>query len=391
VAERICDLADLRRRLHRIPELGLRLPETQQALLSALRPLPIEWQVGSELSSIVGVLEGGLDGPTVLLRADMDALPVREQTGLEFASANGNMHACGHDLHMTALVGAARLLAERRDRLAGRVVFCFQPGEEGHDGARKMITGGLFDVTGERPVAAYGLHVFSYRPYGVFSTRGGSLMAGLDVFDIEVCGRGGHAARPQDARDPIVVGSELVLALQSYVTRRVGVADPAVVTVGSFNAGAAANVIPDSARLRVSARSLSRQVSTQLQAELPKLAESIAAAHGLSARVTRREVAGPTVNHAGEAAFAGRTVREVLGEERFAEVTFPEMVAEDFGYILDEIPGAFLFLGACPEGADPGRAAANHSSRAIFDDGVLGDAAVLLAELATGRLDGVRA
>src|SRR3954470_14819127 len=238
---------DLRRRLHRQPEIGLHLPRTQATILDALTGLPIEVTTGKSTSSVVGVLRGARPGPTYLLRADLDALPVQEDTGLPFASEiPGAMHACGHDTHMAMLLGAARLLAERRDLLIGQVVVMVQPGEEGSHGARYMLEEGLLDVVPEAPVSgAFALHISSTLESGSVNVRPGPMMAAADQWKIVVHGRGGHASEPHAAADPIPVAAEIVLALQSMVTRRVDVFDPAVVTVAHIEAGSTNNVIPD--------------------------------------------------------------------------------------------------------------------------------------------------
>src|SRR3954452_1832099 len=240
---------DLRRRLHRQPEIGLQLPRTQATVHEALGDLPIEVDTGRRVSSVVGVLRGGRPGPTYLLRADMDALPVQEDTGLPFASeVPGVMHACGHDTHVAMLLGAARLLAERRDQLAGQVVFMLQPGEEGHHGARFMLEEGLLEVVPEAPVSgAFALHISTMWRSGTINVRPGPMMASADQWTITVHGRGGHASTPHLAADPVPVAAEIILALQSMITRRTAVFDPAVVTVGHLEAGTTDNVIPATA------------------------------------------------------------------------------------------------------------------------------------------------
>jgi amidohydrolase len=243
------EMTELRRAIHREPEIGLHLPKTQQKILSALDGLPLEISTGTELSSVTAVLRGGKPGPAVLLRGDMDALPITEATGLPFASRHdGAMHACGHDLHVAMLAGAAKVLSARQADLTGDVVFMFQPGEEGYAGARSMIGEGVLDAAGPRVVGAYGLHVSSTKlPFGVFSTRPGPMLAAADQIFVTVHGRGGHASQPHRAADPIPAACEMVIALQTMVTRKFDVFDPVVVTVGSFHAGTADNIIPDSA------------------------------------------------------------------------------------------------------------------------------------------------
>jgi amidohydrolase len=324
----------------------------------------------------------------VLLRGDMDALPVTEETQLPYASViPGAMHACGHDLHTAMLAGAARLLSARQADLPGTVVFMFQPGEEGYAGARHMISEGVLEAAGERPVAAFGLHVSSnWLPGGVFSTRGGPMLAAADQITVTVHGRGGHASTPHEAADPIVVACEMVTALQTLVTRKFDVFDPVVITVGSFHAGTTDNVIPDQAKFLATARSFSRKSRGALAELVPRLIGDIARAHGLTAEADYAAEYPVTVNDAAEARFATETIAAVFGAERGETAEFPITGAEDFSFVLEQVPGAFVMLGACPPGEDPETAPTNHSPVAVFDDAVLADGAALYAELALRRL-----
>jgi amidohydrolase len=384
------DMARLRRAIHAEPEIGLDLPLTQQKVLAALDGLPLEVTTGTELSSVTAVLRGtrGSGGPVVLLRGDMDALPVTERTGLDFASTlDGAMHACGHDLHTAMLAGAARLLSARRDELAGSVVFMFQPGEEGYAGARYMIEEGVLDAAGERAAAAYALHVTSAQlPCGVFSTRPGSMMAAAEVLDVTVRGHGGHGSQPHHAADPIPVACEIVMALQAMVTRKFDIFDPVVITVGSFHAGTTDNVIPDSAHFLATVRSFSPASRERVRDAALRVVRDIASAHGLSATAEFTNSYPVTVNDQAEAQFAADVVAGVLGERRYVGQANPQAGAEDFSYVLEQVPGAFVMLGACPPGADPATAPFNHSADAVFDDAVLSDGAALYAELALRRL-----
>jgi amidohydrolase len=380
------DLVSLRRDLHRIPEIGLHLPRTQERVLAALDGLGLEVSLGKNLSSITGVLRGGKPGGTVLLRGDMDALPVTEATGEEFTSTlDGAMHACGHDLHTAGLVGAARLLAARRADLPGDVVFMFQPGEEGWDGAGHMIEEGVLTASGKHVDAAYGLHV-SAASYvkGQFTARPGTLMAASGALAVRVLGEGGHGSSPHDARDPIPAACEMVTALQTMVTRSFDVFDPVVVTVGTFHAGTRRNIIPDDASFEATLRSFSPEVAERVGERAVRVCRGIAAAHGLDIDVTYEPEYPATVNDAGAYDFVADTIRDVFGEERFTEMAEPITGSEDFSRVLERVPGAYLFLGACP--TDPATAPDNHSPRARFDDSVLGDGAALLAELAVRRL-----
>ena len=388
-AEIADELAHLRRAIHAEPEIGLHLPLTQAKIVAALDGLPLEVTLGSALSSVTAVLRGGAgQGRVVLLRADMDALPVTERTGLDFTSRiDGAMHACGHDLHSAMLVGAARLLSGRRADLPGSVVFMFQPGEEGHGGARFMIEEGVLDAAGERAAAAYALHVASAElRAGVFSTREGPMMAAADALNIAVHGRGGHGAQPHHAADPIPAACEIVTALQVLVTRNFDIFDPVVITVGSFHAGTTNNVIPDEARLQVTIRSFSPASRAMVREAVVRLVHDIAAAHGLTATAEFEGAYPVTVNDQREARFAADVVADLLGENRFLRQPNPMPGAEDFSYILDRVPGAFVMLGACPPPVDPATAPFNHSAFAVFDDTVLADGAALFAELAVRRL-----
>ncbi|WP_214105111.1 M20 metallopeptidase family protein [Acrocarpospora catenulata] len=385
------ELVRLRHALHEEPELGLNLPRTQEKVLAALDGLPLEVTTGTALSSVTAVLRGGSPGPTVLLRGDMDALPVQERVPVDYRSRiNGVMHACGHDLHTAMLVGAAHLLAADRDRLAGNVVFMFQPGEEGFEGAKIMIEEGVLTASGTLPVAAYGMHVFSTRvPRGLFLTRPGPILAAADTFRVTVRGRGGHGSTPHRALDPIQVGCEIVTQLQTYVTRTFDVFDPVVITVGQFHAGTTDNVIPDTAYFEATVRSFSGATRERVKAGIRQLAEGVAAAHGLTADCSFGIGYPVTVNNGAEAEFAAETVRETFGEERYLTMPQPATGSEDFSYVLNEVPGAYLILGACAPGRDPASAPTNHSAEAAFDDAVLADGATLLAALATRRLAAV--
>lgn len=379
------DLVSLRRDIHREPEVGLHLPRTQQKILDALDGLGLEITTGKSLSSVTAVLRGGEDGPSVLLRGDMDALPVQELTDLEYASTNGAMHACGHDLHVAGLVGAARLLAAQQRDISGNVIFMFQPGEEGDGGAGLMIEEGVLEAAGEKPVAAYGVHVRP-GPLGVFRTRPGTLMAGANELRITVHGSGGHGSQPHNALDPVPALVEIAAALQVMATRKFSVFDPIVLTVTQLEAGRAINVIPDTARLGASVRTLSAESVDRLIVETKALADGIAAAHGCTAEVSFEILYPMTENDPSRTFEAIRELRELFGEERVIQSRDPLMGSEDFSLVLQKIPGAFLFLGATPPEVDPETAAWNHSPRVLFDDSVLADQAAALAQLAFNRL-----
>ena len=375
------EVVELRRTLHRHPELGLDLPRTQAAVLDALDGLGLELTVGERISSVVADLDGGRPGPTILLRGDMDALPMPEDTGLEFASTVDNtMHACGHDAHTAMLVGAARLLAARRDELAGRVRFMFQPGEEGSGGAALMMDDGVLDgVDG-----AFAIHVAPNVPAGIVAWKPGAAMASADEIEIVVTGRGGHASTPQWAADPVPATCELVLALQSMVTRTVDVFDPAVLTVAQVTAGTTHNVIPESARLYGTLRAVSERTRRAVWERLRVVADGVAAAHGCTAQVDIVQGYPVTTNDATFARFAAGVVDDHLGPGRSYQMPSPVMGAEDFSYVLQQVPGAMVFLGVCPpEHADPFSAPACHSNRMVLHEDVMADGMALHAAVAT--------
>ncbi len=375
----------LRRALHRRPELGLTLPRTREAVLRALADLPLQVHLGRSVTSVVAVLEGAHTGPTVLLRGDMDALPLHEDTGLDFASeVDGVMHACGHDTHVAMLASAARVLADHRDELAGRVLFMFQPGEEGFHGARYMIEEGLLDEDGPAgcPDAAYALHVSSTVPTGELQTRTGPVMAAADVVRVTVTGRGGHASAPHDALDPVPAAAAMVGALQTALTRRVDAHHPVVLTVGHIMAGTTNNIIPETAFLEGTLRTLAEPVRARMLEEVERVCTHTALAYGCAARVEIQSGYPVTVNDAQAVAAVRALGADLLGPKRIVEMAAPIMGAEDFSYVLSEVPGALAFLGACPPGVDPMTAPPNHSNRVVFDEAAMADGVALYAGLA---------
>ncbi len=378
-------LIDLRRRIHRQPELGLELPATQRQILEALDGLPLAVETGTRATSVVATLTGGRPGPTVLLRADMDALPLKEDTGLDFASeVPGAMHACGHDAHVAMLVGAARLLAARRSELPGRVLFMFQPGEEGHFGARVMLEEGLLDRP-DPPCAAFAIHAVPLLRAGTVATRPSAILASNDDFAVRIRGRGGHASMPHDALDPIPITCEIVQALQSYVTRRVNVFEPAVVSVSHITAGTTFNVIPEVATMRGTIRTISERTRKQVVGDLRGLVEGIAAAHGASAELQLWEGYPVTANDEDFARFTLDVARGLLGERNATELPNAFMGAEDFSYVLDRLPGAMVFLGVRPDGVK--RPAPNHSNRMVLDEGAMAAGAAMHAAVALTWLE----
>ena len=371
------DTIGLRRALHREPELGLDLPKTKLRLLDALAPLGLRIRESERTSGIMALLDTGRPGPTVLLRGDMDALPMTEATELPFRSAQpGRMHACGHDGHSAMVLGAARALTAARDRLKGRILFMFQPGEEGWHGARIMIEEGLLDDPA--PDLAYALHVWPTLARGKVMGRAGTLLAAHDTFEIEIIGRGGHGSMPHDALDPVPIACEAVLALQSAVTRRFSVADPAVVSICSIAGGTTDNVIPGKVVLKGTLRALSLKTRDKARAVVEQVFGGVAAAHGAEAAIRLKPGFPPTIC-APEAVDRARTVTaRLFGDEAWVDMAFPTMGAEDFSYVLQKLPGAMLLLGIGSEGADQPL----HSDRFILDESMLANGVALLCGLA---------
>ncbi|MYD04524.1 MAG: amidohydrolase [Acidimicrobiia bacterium] len=380
------DIVELRRELHRFPERGNHLPKTRQILLEALEGLPLDLKLHETTSGVVAVLPGDPEGRVILLRADMDALPLTEETGLEFASRHdGFMHACGHDLHTAMLVGAARLLSSMREQIPGTVLFMFQPGEEGFAGARFMLEEGLLDTAGRRPSGAFALHVNTWTPTGVLMHRKGAQLASDDRVVITVRGKGGHASAPYLSYDPIPVAAEIVLATQTAITRRINVFDPGVITFASVEAGTTHNVIPETARLEGTIRAISDSTREQLHALLRRIAPGVAAAHGVEAEVEIVRGYPVTVNDPEHTDRVDSVARRVLGDQAVRWLEAPIMGSEDWGYVLQEVPGTMSFLGACPPDRNPLQAPGLHSNRIILDEaampyGIALHAAMVLAE-----------
>ena len=382
------ELVALRQKIHQEPEIGLDLPKTQAKIVAALDGLGLEVSTGKSLTSVTAVLRGANSEKTVLLRADMDALPVTELTDVAFKSQiDGAMHACGHDLHVSMLIGAAKLLSKNKAKLNGDVVFMFQPGEEGFDGAGHMIQEGVLTASGRKADATYGIHVMSSAiPAGTFTTKGGTMMASSDELHVTVIGKGGHGSQPHTAKDPIPVAAEMVSALQLLITRSFSAFDPVVITVGQFHAGTKANIIPDTAEFQATIRTFSAESRSRIQVEAVRLCRSIAEGYGLTADVEIVEQYPVTANNDAHAQFVGKVAVDLFGGEAFIEMPTPIAGAEDYSRVLEEVPGSYVFLGASVD-EDVTASDVNHSPRAKFDDAVLYRGAALLSELAVRSLN----
>jgi amidohydrolase len=341
------DLVRLRTELHQDPEVGLDLPRTQEKVLRELDGLGLEISTGTNTTSVTAVLRGGArneaDPKTVLLRADMDALPLTEETGLPFASkVPGVMHACGHDGHTAILLGAARLLQERREKLAGTIKLCFQPAEEGSGGALAMIEAG---VLGNPKVdAVFGLHLAQWMPVGKVAARPGAIHAAPARFDVRVQGRGGHAAMPDTAIDTVLVAAEIVVALNRIVSREVRPIDPAVITVATNIAGTTYNIIPDTAVLKGTIRAFDDALRARLAKRVEEVATGIAAAFGATAEVEIGLGPPPVVNDAAMADVVRAAAAEVVGAENVVDGD-PTAGADDVAELLTRAPGCYFWVG----------------------------------------------
>jgi amidohydrolase len=367
------DAVALRRRIHAKPELGLNLPLTTAAVLDALQGCVVEIARGKSTSGLVvslsGTKPGAQSGRTILLRGDMDALPMPEETGLAFASEiSGRMHACGHDAHTAMLVQAVHLLHRHRDQLAGTVKFMFQPGEEGYAGARLMIQEGLLDAD-PKPDAAFALHIHPVVKAGAIMGKPGPILASADTWTITVKGRGGHASMPHHAIDPVPVAFEIGLALNAMVTRRIDVFDPVVVTCAKLNAGTANNVIPETAEMGGTLRATSEDARERAHEGIRRIATNIAAAHLCEANVKINRGYPVTINDPGFVDFARGVASDLIGAENYIDSPAPLMGAEDFSYVLQRMPGCMMFLGVMPEGHEGhDHIAPCHSNRMMLNE-----------------------
>lgn len=375
-----------RRDIHQNPELGNREVRTAKLVADHLRAIGLEdVRTGIATTGVTAVLRGGKPGPRIALRADMDALPVTERTGLPFASKatgvfNGEtvgvMHACGHDAHVGILMGVAEALAARKDELAGEVLFIFQPAEEGppdgeDGGAEEMLKQGIFDDF--KPEAVFGLHVFSTLNAGQVGWRSGPTMAASDRFNIVIKGRQTHGSRPWGGVDPIVAAADVIGTAQTIVSRRQNISkQPVVVTFGAIKGGVRFNIIPDEVELVGTIRTFDEGMRQQVFADLKNVAEKVAAAHGATAIAQVPDTKGNpvTVNHPALTARLVPSLEKALGAANVVEMDL-NMGAEDFSYYAREVPGFFFFVGATPPGQDPLKAPSNHSPEFFLDEQAL--------------------
>jgi amidohydrolase len=381
------DLVGIRRRIHRRPEVGLDLPETQAVVVAELEKLGLQARTGDGLSSVTAVIAPDRPGRTVLLRADMDALPLTEDTGLEFASEiEGRMHACGHDTHVAMLLGSARLLVDRYradpTSLPGPVMVMFQPGEEGYFGARVMLEEGLLGDLDTAAARGFAVHIIALYPSGEIHLRPGALLASADNVFITIRGRGGHASAPHLAADPIPVAAEIILALQTAITRSVDVFDPAVLTIAKVSAGMTHNIIPETAELVGTFRCVSERRRADMRELVRRVVSGVAAAHRVEADVEIQELYPVTVNDAGVFEKVRALAVDLLGDDDVETMPAPIMGAEDWSYVLQRIPGVMALLGGRPRDRELAGYPQNHSNLVVFDEAALAVGAALYAKVA---------
>jgi hippurate hydrolase len=374
------DIVALRRDIHREPEIGFETEKTAEKVLDALDGLPLEIQTGVAENGVVATLKGEGDGPTVALRADMDALPIHEETGLPFASEeDGKMHACGHDGHTSMLVGAARVLSQDHlhERLNGTVKFIFQPAEEGYAGGQVMVEEGV----AEDVSSIFALHLWPGLPFGRVGTKAGPIMAAADAFEMTVRGQGGHGAMPHLAADAVVIGAHIVTALQTLISREVSPVDPAVLTIGEIEAGFAFNIIPETAYLGGTVRTLNPGLREKMPERIEALARGIAQGMRGEIELDYRFSYPVTSNDADMARLVLNVVGELFGEENAVELDNPSMGGEDFAFFLEKVSGAFIWLGV-------GDVSGLHTAQFSFDEKILPQGSALLAALALESLSG---
>jgi amidohydrolase len=357
------DAIQTRRRIHRNPELGFEETDTAALVSDKLRSWGLDVKEGVAQTGVVGLLEGSRDGPTVLLRADMDALPIQEETNLPFQSENsGVMHACGHDAHTSINLHVARILSEQRD-FPGRIKFIFQPAEEGPGGAKPMIEEGVL----ENPEvdAAFGIHVWNPLEVGTIGVRPGPLMSCADKFTVTVEGEGGHGASPHEAHDPIVCASQMVTALQTIASRETDPLSPIVVTVGKIEGGTRFNVIPDRVQFEGTVRTYDRDYRKTIPDRIERICQNTAEAMNCDANLDYEYYYPPTINHEAEADLVRETAEGIVGPDN-VESDCRTLGGEDFAFFLEEVPGCFVFVGS--SNPDEGITAPHHSANFNIDE-----------------------
>ncbi|MGV8937527.1 MAG: M20 aminoacylase family protein [Allorhizobium sp.] len=365
ISNDMAEVTAIRHHLHENPEIGLSEFNTSDYVAAKLEALGYEVTRGLATTGIVATLRNGTSTKSVGIRADFDALPIVEETGVAYASKNaGLMHACGHDGHTAMLLGAAKIIADRRN-FDGVLHLIFQPAEENFGGAKIMMDDGLFE---RFPCdAVFALHNEPGVPFGQFALREGPIMAAVDECKITVNGRGGHGAEPQDTLDPIVCGASIIMALQTIISRNIHPIDPSVITVGGFHAGVASNVIPERAEMVLSIRSFDPKVRDQLENRIRMIAEGQASSYGMGVTIDYQRGYNATINHKAETDFLRDLAVRFAGADKVVDMARPTMGSEDFAYMLEKRPGSYFFLGTAKTDSDPPL----HHPRYDFNDDIL--------------------
>ena len=376
------EIIAFRRDFHRHPELGMQEVRTSSIVAQRLRELGLSVTTGVATTGVVGLLRGQAESPVVLLRFDMDALPIKEDTGVDYASENpGIMHACGHDSHMAVGLSVAKLLAAKRDEIPGTVKFVFQPAEEGGGGAREMVAAGVLEDP--KPDFALGMHVWNEKPVGWYGLKPGPIMAGAAQFTVTLTGKGGHAASPQNTADPVVALAQIITALQTITSRNVSPLESAVVSVSTVNAGSAFNIIPQKVEFSGTIRTFKPEVEKTVTDRFTTIIHTIATAMGCTAEITTEKFTHAVINDPALTAMMA-TVTQAVNPNAQIDKTYQTMGSEDFSFLIQEIPGCFIFVGSAnaAKGLDYG----HHHPKFNIDEACLPYAAAILAEGALAAL-----
>ncbi len=373
------DLVEFRRDFHMFPEPGLEEFRTAGIVAKELKKLGLEVQTGIAVTGVVGLLKGHKPGKTVLLRADMDCLKMDELNDVPYKSQNpGLMHACGHDAHTAWLLGTARILSQMTDKFSGNIKFVFQPAEEGPGGAERMIAEGVME--NPHVDVAFGAHISSQVKEGYVNIKDGPMTAAPDFFDLTIQGKGGHSSRPEECIDPLSIGHQVYSNLMTIMNRKISAFDNLVISITKFQAGSANNVIPDSASLGGSIRSVNPELRAQLPEMFEKLIKGVVESHGASYTFEYNHLYPATINDKASTDLVREAVTELYGEDKINEMTQSSMGGEDFSYFLEKVPGSFISIGAKKE--DLGFDVPHHHPKFDIDETVLSKGSAILAETA---------
>ena len=373
------EIVEIRRDIHAHPELSFQEVRTSEKVASTLERLGLEVKRNIATTGVVGLLRGASEGPTVALRADMDALPIEEKTGLPFASKTpGVMHACGHDGHVAMLLGAAMVLKDMQETLPGNIKFIFQPGEEGYAGAKQMIEAGVLEDE-PRVEAAFALHLDPMSASGTFAVRGGPIMACADLFTLTIIGKGGHGAMPHTTVDPVFVSAHVITALQGIRSRQVNAMDSVVLSICTIRTSEGMTIIPDNVELGGTVRLFNPGLRKKMPSMMEKVIEGVTSAFGAQYDLSYIHGYPATVNDPDFAELALSAAGDALGDENVRWLKNPRMPSEDFSYFLEKVPGAFAILGARPPDKEP---APSHSPITDIDEAALAEGAKVHAAVA---------